>query len=149
MATILIIDDDDDVREMLVAAIEDAGHTAIDAPGGQVGLQRFTDERPDLVLTDIIMPGGDGIEIIRKIRSIDAAARIVAISGGGERVNAFYCVETARKLGAMAVLLKPFEVPELIETIDRCLHRRQVAVPADAGGAAGAFPLTCGSVRDR
>ena len=124
MATILVVDDDDDVREMLSDALEDAGYTVIAAPNGDAGLQRFIDERPDLVLTDIIMPEGDGIEIIRKIRSIDPGARIAAISGGGERVNAAYCVETASKLGATAVLLTPFDLRELVDTIERCLPPR-------------------------
>ena len=94
MAMILVIDDDD-VREMLSAALENFGYAVIVAPNGDVGLQKFIDERPDLVLTDIIMPESDGIEIIRRIRSIDPGARIAAISGGGERVNAAYCVDTA------------------------------------------------------
>ena len=93
MAMILVIDDDD-VREMLSAALENFGYAVIVAPNGDVGLQKFIDERPDLVLTDIIMPESDGIEIIRNPLDIPGA-RIAAISGGGERVNAAYCVDTA------------------------------------------------------
>ena len=123
MATILIIDDDAEVRDVLSAVIEQAGHAVIAAENGPAGLQKFADERPDRVVTDIIMPEMDGLEIIASIRLIDPHARVAAISGGGLMVDASYCMKTASSFGAFAVMQKPFKIDEVVETVRRCLCR--------------------------
>lgn len=125
MATILVIEDDDAVRDLLVEAIEQAGHTVIAADGGAVGLSKFAEERPDLVLTDIIMPGRDGLEVISEISSADPDARVVAMSGGALGTTAVSCLDAAMQLGTMAVLKKPFRLTQLMEVIDGCLQSRR------------------------
>jgi two-component system, chemotaxis family, chemotaxis protein CheY len=142
MATILIIDDDDGVREVLTAMVNDAGHTAIAADGGESGIRKFEEERPDLVLTDIIMPDVDGLETISEIRLIDPEARIAAMSGGSKSIEASYYTDIAKKFGAMAVLAKPFLIATLVDTIETCLctavpHRKgsDMACSVHAGSA--------------
>ena len=118
MARILIIDDDDAVRDFLVEAIEQAGHEVVSANGGITGIGKFAQSHPDLVLTDIIMPDRDGLEVITEIRSADPDARIIAMSGGALRTSAVFCLDAAMELGAMAVLKKPFRLAHLIDVVE-------------------------------
>jgi CheY-like chemotaxis protein len=92
LATILVIDDDDAVRDFLVEAIEEAGHTVIAADGGVVGLSKFAEKHPDMVLTDIIMPDRDGLEVISEIRSADPNAswlgeQFVELGSAGRKIS--------------------------------------------------------------
>jgi two-component system, chemotaxis family, chemotaxis protein CheY len=120
MPKILIIDDNDDLRDTLVVMLEDQGYSVISASDGESGVHAFEQARPDLVLTDIIMPNSDGVEAIRRIRAIDSTARIVAMSGGSISGNE-YQLRMAREAGAIEVLAKPFEVDELVSVIERRL----------------------------
>ena len=120
MANILIIDDNEDLRETLLMLLEDEGHSAIMASDGASGVRAFAEARPDLVITDVLMPDSDGIETIRGIRALDPHARIVAMSGGAVIGNAYY-LRVAKTLGAMEVLAKPFEIGELVRVIETCL----------------------------
>ena len=131
MPTVLIIDDNDDLRDTLVVLLEDEGHATIAARNGETGLQMFAERSPDVVLTDIIMPDSDGIETIRRIRTLDPQARIIAMSGGSLIGNDYY-LRIARTLGAIEVLPKPFEVEDLVQVVERCLR----TPPALSRGAA-------------
>ena len=111
MPTILIIDDNDDLRDTLVVLLEDQGYSVIAAGDGTSGLRAFELARPDLVLTDVIMPDSDGIDAIRRIRAVDPKARIVAMSGGSMTGND-YQLRMAKEAGAIEALSKPFEVDE-------------------------------------
>jgi two-component system, chemotaxis family, chemotaxis protein CheY len=120
MPKILIIDDNDDLRDTLVVMLEDQGYDVISASDGETGAHAFDQARPDLVLTDIIMPNSDGVEAIRRIRAIDPTARIVAMSGGSISGNE-YQLRMAKEAGAIEVLAKPFEVDDLVTVVERCL----------------------------
>ena len=120
MPKILIIDDNDDLRDTLVVMLEDQGYSVISAGDGKTGVHAFDQARPDLVLTDIIMPNSDGVEAIRRIRAIDPKARIVAMSGGSISGNE-YQLRMAKEAGAIEVLAKPFEVDDLVAVVERCL----------------------------
>jgi CheY-like chemotaxis protein len=120
MPTILIIDDNEDLRETLVAVLEDEGYAILVGEDGVSGVRIFAESRPDLVLTDLIMPNGNGFETIRQIRAIDTSARILAMSGGS-LINKEDYLATAAALGAMYVLPKPFEVEQLLQAVARCL----------------------------
>lgn len=121
MPKILIIDDNDDLRDTLVVLLEDQDYSVISANDGDSGVRAFDQVRPDLVLTDVIMPNSDGVEAIRRIRAIDPEARIVAMSGGSMTGND-YQLRMAEEAGAMEVLAKPFEVDELVTVVERCLR---------------------------
>ncbi|MBV9528982.1 response regulator [Sphingomonas sp.] len=120
MAKILVIDDDPFVRTTIRRILVRAGYDLWVAENGDQGLECFKRDRPDLVITDIIMPEREGIEVIRAIRAIDPAARIIAISGGG-RIGAADVLAFAAKFGAREVIGKPFEPSELTDSVARCL----------------------------
>ncbi|HLY46946.1 MAG TPA: response regulator [Stellaceae bacterium] len=130
MASILIIDDNEELRDTLVMLLEDEGYATLVAGDGASGVRIFAAARPDLVITDVLMPGADGIETIREIRSLDPDARIIAMSGGAVIGNAYY-LRMAKILGAMEVLAKPFEVEELVRAVVSCLGAPRPSAPAD------------------
>jgi two-component system, chemotaxis family, chemotaxis protein CheY len=120
MATILIIDDDGDVLDTLALVLEEAGHTILTASSGADGARMFRDLRPDLVVTDMVMPRSDGIQAIQTIRGDDPAARIIAISGDSSPGQGDY-LKQAMQSGAMAALPKPFEADEFLSIVNSCL----------------------------
>lgn len=121
MARILIIEDDQDFREMLRLTLEKAGHQVDEANDGGAGCDLYGQNRHDLVITDIIMPGKEGVETIIELRNMDPAARIIAISGGGLTKTSY--LPHAKKLGADEVLAKPFQRHQLLELIGGVLAR--------------------------
>ena len=132
MQTVLIIDDDDDICDLVVAALKPAGYRTLASSSGVKGIHLYSLERPDLVLTDIIMPDADGIEVIREIKQIDPTARIIAISGS-YLIEKDYCLRMALQFGAMAVLPKPFAMPELHDLVKQCLRSAAPPFPPRAG----------------
>lgn len=113
---ILLVDDDDLSRGTIHQMLERAGHRVTSTASGSEALALFRADRPDLVVTDLIMPDTDGLELIQELRKLDPSARILAISGGG-RVNANEYLTVARKFGAAAILAKPFSNQELKDAI--------------------------------
>ena len=83
MATVLVIEDDQEVREFLVAVLSRAGHTVSDACNGRDGVTMFRENPVQVVITDIIMPEKDGIETILDLRREHPQLKVIAISGGG------------------------------------------------------------------
>jgi len=107
---LLIIDDERDIRDSLSNFVQKLGHTVFCAENGNDGLQKFQDEDVDLVITDIRMPGMDGIELLRRIKKIQRSPVIViVITGHGDMDNAI----KALKYGAYDYLQKPIDVREL------------------------------------
>jgi CheY-like chemotaxis protein len=113
---ILIVDDEDQMRALLRLMLEPAGHEVLDAANGKVALHLQKTMPADLVITDIIMPEMEGIELIRNIRKVTPHVKIIAISGGG-KIDADLCLEIADKLGADRTLLKPFSKSDLLSVI--------------------------------
>lgn len=122
MARILIIDDDIEILEMLCEMLKRDGHDVLEALDGKKGITLLEKERVDLVVTDIIMPGKEGLETITDLRRDMPEVKIVAMSGGGERVGQKDCLGMALMLGAKRVLFKPFTREELLETIGEVLN---------------------------
>ncbi|HEY7492027.1 MAG TPA: response regulator [Candidatus Tectomicrobia bacterium] len=121
MARILIIDDDDQIRRMLCQALEQAGYEAVEARDGQEGLEHFRATPIDLIITDILMPGKEGLETIMELRRAVPGIKIIAISGGGQTGNMTF-LEVARYLGAQRALQKPFELRELLNAVREVLE---------------------------
>jgi CheY-like chemotaxis protein len=128
MARILLIDDDDSVRTMLRLTLTEFGHTVTEARNGKEGLDKFADSHADLVITDIVMPEKEGIEVIVELRNRQPELRIMAISGGG-RIDSQDYLSIARFSGASKVLAKPFSSEELMSAIAELLPPA-AAVPA-------------------
>ena len=120
MHKILVIDDDAFVRETIIQILEDEGYQVITAEDGQRGLAAFRRERPDLVITDIIMPEKEGIQTIMEIRGERPDAKIIAISGGG-RIGHTDFLQAARNLGAADIIAKPFDPDDFLSRVGTCL----------------------------
>jgi CheY-like chemotaxis protein len=113
---VLIIDDDPQFLRMLRRMLAGAGYDVIEATDGRVGLKQFAEHRPALVITDILMPDGDGIETIIAIRKQRPEQKILAISGAGP-VGKTSFLAIAQQLGAEAVLTKPFRAEEFVAAV--------------------------------
>ena len=120
MAVILVIDDEPKMRLMVRNILGRAQHSVIEAEDGARGLRQLEKEHPAVVLTDILMPGTEGIETIFQIRRTSPGTKIIAMSGGG-RIGSADFLKMAERAGADAALAKPFRAAELVGTIDRLL----------------------------
>lgn len=122
MTKILVIDDDALVRKSIVHLLEGADYDVQDAEDGARGMALFRSERPDLVITDIVMPEQEGIQTIPEMRKAKPDAKIIAISGGGRIGNTDF-LKIASHLGAMAVIAKPFDADEFLALVKDCLAK--------------------------
>ncbi len=120
MTKILLVDDDDLSRGAVHKMLERSGYGVHSTGSGEGALAYYRREPTDLVITDLIMPDIDGLEIIQELRRINPPVRILAISGGG-RVDAEEYLSVARKFGAVEVLSKPFTGKELKQAVDTAL----------------------------
>jgi|ERR1700694_4305764 len=107
MPRILLIDDDELFRNMLRATLEQLGYIVTEARDGQEGIALHQLRPADLVITDLIMPGKEGLETIHELRRLQPGLKIIAMSGGG-RVPAADFLHIAKKMGAARVFTKPF-----------------------------------------
>lgn len=122
MASILLVDDDEFVRGILRKALISVGHEVEEAPDGKVALAAYRRQPSDLVITDLVMPEKDGLEMIRELRRLDPAVKIIAMSGGGRMVApAQLYLESARIFGAVRILAKPFNAPALLKAVSEVL----------------------------
>ena len=120
MATILITDDDPIVREIASDMLRNTGHAALLAEDGLEVLALLNHLPIDLLVTDMMMPNMDGIEVILEVRAKHPGVKILALSGGGS-VGVDYLMHTAKMLGAHAVLAKPLRLDLFVATIDDLL----------------------------
>jgi CheY-like chemotaxis protein len=121
MAHILLIDDDEAFRSMLRRTLQRLGHTVTEAADGAAALRVLRDATVDLVMTDIIMPGMEGIETIRALRRGHPQLNVIAMSGGG-RIKAEGYLDDAKAFGAVRVLRKPFDGEELLAALEDALR---------------------------
>ncbi len=116
MKKILIIDDDEVFREMTRQMLERAGYSVAEAIDGFDGRRVVSKMSPDLVVTDLLMPKMDGIEMIRFLRENNPEIKIIAVSGYGQMASTTY-LPTARVLGAHRSFGKPFENKEFLSVV--------------------------------
>ena len=121
----MIVEDDNDLREMLKLSLLQRKYTVIEAGNGKEAIAKFKPSLIDLVVTDIIMPDEDGLKVIMKLREIKPGIRIIAISGGGKAGPGNY-LNLARALGADEIFSKPFSVNTLLTKIDSILEPEQL-----------------------
>ncbi|MCI5162678.1 MAG: response regulator [Candidatus Electrothrix sp. AX5] len=121
MRNILIIDDDEQMRNLLCRAMEYAGFEVEAAADGRKGLRLFEENSYDLVITDLIMPEQEGMETITFLRKNHPDVKIIAISGGG-RIGPETYLPAALELGANSAFAKPFPIDELINTVKELLN---------------------------
>lgn len=121
MADILLVEDEEQLRSMLREVLQSAGHQVREAENGKIALNIFAARAAELVITDLIMPEKEGLEIIRELKRGKTDVKIIAISGGG-RNNAQDYLELARRFGADHILSKPFSNREILEVIEKVLE---------------------------
>ena len=121
MANVLIIDDDDVARAVLLRTMMMAGHEAVGARDGVEGMEQFRDRPVDLVITDIFMPNQEGLATIMELRRNAPTLKIIAISGGGARAS-LDVLPVAEALGAHRTLRKPFTPGEVMEVVRAVLE---------------------------
>ncbi len=126
-ATVLVVEDNDAMRDLLEEELSDAGYRILAARGGHAGIERVRSEAIDVVITDLRMPDLDGFDLIRDVKATEDSPHIVMITAFGSIETAIKAV----KLGAYDYITKPFEIEELILVVDKALGerdlRRQVA----------------------
>ena len=125
MARIILIEDDGDLRAALARVLRDAGHVVEDVAGGNAALRLADDVPPDLIITDIFMPDGDGVETILALKNRDRGVPVIAISADARYLH------HAKVFGAVSTLIKPFGKGRLLSAVEHAL-----APPLTGGSAA-------------
>ena len=121
MASILLVEDDDQLRTMLKVLVNGAGYDVSEAASGVGVCDMHKRQRFDLIITDLVMPDIEGLEVIMDLRRIDQNVPIIAMSGA-EQAGARNYLKLAQKLGAQLTLSKPFSNQEFLNAVSRFLE---------------------------
>lgn len=121
MARILVIDDQEPIRRIVRRALEQAGHDVVDASDGEMGIQMLARHAVDVVISDIFMPGQDGILTLRQIRKQFPAVKVIVISGG-DSTGMLDLRHDAELLGAVKSFPKPFTAREIVDAVKMVLE---------------------------
>lgn len=122
MGRILIIDDEAMIRDLLVKILEREGYETVTASGGKDGIKIHRENPADLIITDLIMPEKAGIETIMELRRDFQDVKIIAMSGGGKIDSETY-LQIAKTMGAIETIAKPFDLRELLKTVQELLEQ--------------------------
>jgi DNA-binding NtrC family response regulator len=125
--TILVVEDDDAMRELLAEELGDAGYVVRSAPNASLGLDLARAETVDLVITDLRMPEMDGFDLIRGVKALPAPPHVIMVTAFGSIETAIRAV----KLGAYDYIIKPFEIDALLLAIDKALSERNLRQRVD------------------
>lgn len=117
MATILVIEDNSEIRNVLCVMLEKAGHEVRDSLNGEEGIEKYREWQADLVMTDLFMPKKAGIETISELMEINPEVKIVAMTAHGTEEQ-YDFLRVAEALGAVATLDKPFSNKELLDIVE-------------------------------
>lgn len=120
MANILLVEDDEMARYAIAKVLRKAGHTVAEADNGNKAFDMLQQQLPDLLVTDVVMPDCDGLSLLTDIRKLHRTLPVLVISGGGSNVGGDYLF-FAERLGASAILKKPFSNSDLLARIDQLL----------------------------
>ncbi|MBK6999973.1 MAG: response regulator [Rhodoferax sp.] len=121
MAHILVIEDDEQFRQMLTSMLAADHHRVSQANDGEEGLRLVASVRPDLVITDILMPKMDGIDFVMALKRQGSSVPVIAMSGGRRTISAEFNLNSAELMGVAATLSKPFGREELRRAISQAL----------------------------
>jgi two-component system, response regulator, stage 0 sporulation protein F len=124
MAKILLVEDDDLVRDMLTQVLQRASHQVFCATNGEEATEFLQKTTPDIMVTDIIMPKKSGITLISEVKNRHPTMEIIAISGGG-RLDPIGYLDLSETLGASVSFEKPIDNTALLMAIDLLLHGKK------------------------
>jgi CheY-like chemotaxis protein len=133
MASILLIDDDENLRILAAEVLRGDGHTVDTANDGKSGLELYKAWLPDLVITDIVMADMDGLQLIEELAKLTPKPRVIAMSGDTKLSVPVY-LPLAKGLGVERILAKPFRPDVFLQTVSDVLAKP--AQPAVAPGSA-------------
>ena len=119
---ILVVDDEEGLREGLSRLLEDEGYRVLCASTGEQAFEIVRQTHVDLVLTDMKMPGMNGIELLKKVRAIRQEIGVIILTGFGE-IESYI---EAMNFGAMEYVSKPFKINELKFIVQKILNRANV-----------------------
>ncbi len=118
MARILLVDDDEKTRQCLIEVLEEEGHSVRAVGRGEAALKRLGGENYSLVITDLMMPGMDGMEVLREVKKLRPRTKVIVITAFGTIDNA---VDAMRR-GASDYIVKPFDSSEIVAKVGRVLE---------------------------
>lgn len=122
MARVLVVDDAMFMRASIQKMLEANGHTlAAEAEDGREALKKYEEVQPDVVILDITMPGMNGLEVLRKMKKLDPAAKIIICSAIGYQAT----IAEAIECGAKDFIVKPFEASQLIAAIEKVMNSKK------------------------
>src|SRR3990167_1268847 len=98
MPSVLVVDDEDQIRQLIRETLEQAGYDVQEASNGKQGLERYRTKPADLVIMDILMPDQDGLESIMTLRREFPASRVIAITGGSDMIGILNFLDVAKML---------------------------------------------------
>jgi CheY-like chemotaxis protein len=124
MAHILVIDDDLSILSLFEQFLTNDGHSVAVASNGRNGLRMMEKQKPDLIITDIMMPEMDGLELLMELRKDHSDIPIIAISGGMQ-IQPVSFLPQAKKFGADRIFIKPVSLVELRQAIRELLTESQ------------------------
>ncbi|MEA3347568.1 MAG: response regulator [Pseudomonadota bacterium] len=119
---ILIVDDEKSIRLSLADELNDEGYSVDTAANGEEAFKLLAEEDFDLIITDLVMEGIDGIEVLKKAKTMDPVLSVLILTGYGNLETAI----AALRLGADDYLLKPCEIDELLLRVKRGLEKREM-----------------------
>ena len=117
MPSILVVDDEDQIRHLIRETLEQAGYHITEACDGKEALQQYRLAPADLVIMDILMPNQDGLETTVALRREFPEVRVIVITGGSDMIGMLNFLDVAKMLGAHSTLQKPFEMKALLDTV--------------------------------
>lgn len=121
MSHVFVIEDDEFFSAMLVAMLQQEGHKVTETNDGIKALDLLRRIKPDLIITDILMPNMDGVELIMELSKKSSAIPLIAISGGRRSITAEFNLGSAKLLGVKSTLVKPFTLMDLRKAIQDAL----------------------------
>jgi two-component system, OmpR family, response regulator len=116
---VLLVEDDDDSRDLMTEVLEAAGYQVTAAASGAEGLRRFSEQAVDVVVTDVGMPGMDGLEVARAAKELAPQVPVVVVTGHSERDD----ITRAQGKVVDAVLVKPVDPDALTGVVGRLVRR--------------------------
>jgi len=119
---ILVVEDDPGTRRTLQIALSQAGYQVIEAQDGREAMRLWRDQGADLVITDILMPDKNGLELIIEVRALSPDTPIVVMTDGGRSRQVRLLEENAKLLGAIRAVAKPFRLEEMLAVVDQELR---------------------------
>jgi DNA-binding response OmpR family regulator len=121
-ARVLVVDDDPQVLRLMRVNLELEGYDVVSAPDGQEALDAVVSERPDVVVCDVMMPGMDGLTVLRNLRANPQFSKIPFVVVSAKAQNAD--VKAALEMGADTYITKPFDPQELLDAVEHLLKRK-------------------------